>query len=136
MKSPRAWPCAARCCPILAILLGLEERLLYLLTNAGRRRAFGRCSDRDSDQLYHIRSRSNWPVQQERERVPGAGGPRAAAGCCAPGLVDRTRLCSGCGSAHIHFVDVCPHCQSLDTRRESMLHCFACWPCRRRIAVR
>lgn len=41
-------------------------------------------------------------------------------------LVDRTRHCRACGSAHIHYVDVCPHCSSLQIRKEPALHCFTC----------
>jgi len=41
-------------------------------------------------------------------------------------LIDRTRHCRACGSAHLHYVDVCPHCSSLQIRKEPALHCFTC----------
>lgn len=41
-------------------------------------------------------------------------------------LVDRTRHCRRCQSAHLHFVDVCPHCASLHIHRGASLHCFSC----------
>ena len=28
-------------------------------------------------------------------------------------LVDRTRHCRSCGGAHLHYLDVCPHCSSI-----------------------
>jgi len=106
-------------------VLGLEERLLYFLYERGPQTGFRPLLDRDSDQLYR------YPVAEQlacaQESVSQALEELRRRGLLrSEGLVDRTRLCSGCGSAHIHFVDVCPHCQSLDTRRESMLHCFAC----------
>ena len=42
------------------------------------------------------------------------------------GLLDRTRHCSSCHSAHVNFVDLCPHCEDLDIHKEPALHCFAC----------
>ena len=42
------------------------------------------------------------------------------------GLVDRTRHCLGCGGAHLHFLDVCPHCSSIEVSRSPSLHCFSC----------
>ncbi|MNZ59225.1 hypothetical protein D3C78_772560 [compost metagenome] len=41
-------------------------------------------------------------------------------------LVDRLRLCTGCGSGRLNYVDVCPECQSLDISRQPALHCFTC----------
>ncbi|AKJ31811.1 diguanylate cyclase domain-containing protein [Caldimonas brevitalea] len=41
-------------------------------------------------------------------------------------LHDRTRHCRQCGSAHLQFVDVCPHCSSLQIRKAASLHCFTC----------
>lgn len=41
-------------------------------------------------------------------------------------LIDRTRHCRACGCAHLHYLDVCPHCSSLQIRKAASLHCFAC----------
>ena len=41
-------------------------------------------------------------------------------------LLDRTRECPHCGSAHPHFIDVCPHCESIEIRKAPALHCFTC----------
>lgn len=41
-------------------------------------------------------------------------------------LADRVRLCSGCGSGRLNYVDVCPECQALDISRQPSLHCFTC----------
>jgi GGDEF domain-containing protein len=41
-------------------------------------------------------------------------------------LIDRTRHCERCGSAHQHFLDVCPHCASMHIHKGSSLHCFSC----------
>ncbi|VVP48769.1 hypothetical protein PS862_05275 [Pseudomonas fluorescens] len=41
-------------------------------------------------------------------------------------LVDRVRLCTGCGSGRLNYVDVCPECQALDISRQPSLHCFTC----------
>ncbi|MDH4607814.1 diguanylate cyclase [Pseudomonas sp. BN102] len=41
-------------------------------------------------------------------------------------LLDRLRLCTGCGSGRLNYVDVCPECQALDIGRQPSLHCFTC----------
>ncbi|RON09786.1 diguanylate cyclase [Pseudomonas brassicacearum] len=41
-------------------------------------------------------------------------------------LVDRIRLCSGCGSGRLNYIDVCAECQALDISRQPSLHCFTC----------
>ncbi len=41
-------------------------------------------------------------------------------------LRDRVRLCAGCGSGHLNYVDVCPECHALDIVRQPSLHCFTC----------
>jgi len=42
------------------------------------------------------------------------------------GLIDRIRMCKGCGSSHLNFVDVCPECNCLDIKRQPAIHCFTC----------
>lgn len=42
------------------------------------------------------------------------------------GLIDRIRTCSGCASARINFVDVCPECTHIDIERSASLHCYTC----------
>lgn len=41
-------------------------------------------------------------------------------------LIDRVRLCTGCGSGRLNYVDVCPECEALDISRQPSLHCFTC----------
>ena len=41
-------------------------------------------------------------------------------------LIDRMRLCSACGGAHLNFVDVCPNCSSIDIAETIFLHCHTC----------
>lgn len=41
-------------------------------------------------------------------------------------LLDRTRECPHCGSAHPHFIDVCPQCESIEIHKTAALHCFTC----------
>ena len=41
-------------------------------------------------------------------------------------LLDRVRLCGGCGSGRLNYVDVCPECHALDIVRQPSLHCFTC----------
>jgi len=41
-------------------------------------------------------------------------------------LLDRVRLCVGCGSGRLNYVDVCPECQTLEIARQPSLHCFTC----------
>lgn len=41
-------------------------------------------------------------------------------------LVDRTRHCRRCHGAHLHFLDVCPQCSSIQIARAEALHCFTC----------
>lgn len=41
-------------------------------------------------------------------------------------LIDRTRHCRSCASAHLHFLDVCPHCSSIHVGKSASLHCFSC----------
>jgi hypothetical protein len=41
-------------------------------------------------------------------------------------LVDRTRHCRQCASAHLHYLDVCPGCTSIHIRKGASLHCFTC----------
>ena len=41
-------------------------------------------------------------------------------------LVDRIRLCPGCGKGHLNFLDRCPNCQGIDIHQHDFLHCFAC----------
>lgn len=41
-------------------------------------------------------------------------------------LVDRVRLCNGCHSAHLNFVDVCPECSHIAIQAKPAVHCFTC----------
>lgn len=51
----------------------------------------------------------------------------SAAGWLAPlRLLDRLRRCARCHSTHLNYVDVCPHCRSLEIVETRFLHCFTC----------
>lgn len=41
-------------------------------------------------------------------------------------LIDRTRHCPSCGSAHHNYIDVCPACASIAIAMTPTLHCFIC----------
>jgi GGDEF domain-containing protein len=41
-------------------------------------------------------------------------------------LVDRTRHCRTCSSAHLHYLDVCPQCHGMEIRASESVHCFTC----------
>ncbi len=41
-------------------------------------------------------------------------------------IITRLRFCPHCRSGHLNYIDVCPQCKSLDTERQSSLHCFNC----------
>ena len=41
-------------------------------------------------------------------------------------LVERLRLCPGCGGAHLLFVDTCPNCGRIDIAADESIHCFRC----------
>lgn len=48
-------------------------------------------------------------------------------GWLEPGeLLDRIRLCRGCNSGRLNYVDVCPSCNALEIIRQPSLHCFTC----------
>lgn len=50
-----------------------------------------------------------------------------AKGLLAPlKIVDRIRLCKGCHSSRLNYVDVCPECNHLDIQRQPAIHCFTC----------
>jgi GGDEF domain-containing protein/Zn-finger nucleic acid-binding protein len=41
-------------------------------------------------------------------------------------LIDRTRHCRTCSSAHLHYLDVCPQCRGIEIRASESVHCFTC----------
>lgn len=41
-------------------------------------------------------------------------------------LIDRTRHCRSCSSAHMHYLDVCPQCRGIEIRASESVHCFTC----------
>ena len=111
--------------PDASEFVGLEERLLFFLYERGMQASLTPLLDRNSTQLYR------YPVADllafEHEDGLQAVDALVRRGLLRDdGLVDRTRHCNSCHSAHIHFVDLCPHCEDIDIRKESALHCFAC----------
>jgi len=102
----------------------LEERVLYFLYVRDAMELAPQCT-LTHPMLYH------YPVVDalaQRGEDPGAGlATLVRRKLLEPAqLVDRTRHCRTCGSAHIHYIDVCPHCSSLQIRKEASLHCFSC----------
>lgn len=41
-------------------------------------------------------------------------------------LIDRIRQCKKCNSGHVNYIDLCPHCRSIDIEMRTSLHCFNC----------
>ena len=41
-------------------------------------------------------------------------------------VINRLRHCAGCESPYLNYVDLCPHCQSVEIENVRALHCFAC----------
>ncbi|MDO5114647.1 MAG: hypothetical protein Q4D58_00980 [Synergistaceae bacterium] len=41
-------------------------------------------------------------------------------------IYDRIRLCPKCQTGMLNYVDICPHCGSLDIAKKKMIHCFTC----------
>lgn len=97
--------------------------------------------------LYFLQVRDGAELQPERDRrhrmlyryplADALASPHDDVGTCLAtlqrrgllepvGLIDRTRHCPRCNSAHIHFVDVCPLCAGLDIRETAALPCFDC----------
>ena len=97
--------------------------------------------------LYHLLVRERATLRPERDRrhrmlyryplAEALASPHDDVGTCLATLqrrellepavlVDRTRHCRRCNSAHLHFVHVCPHCCSLDIRETAALPCFEC----------
>ena len=102
----------------------LEERVLYFLYL------------RDNAELQPVCDRSD-PMLYRYPMVDALARPGEDTADCLAALtrrkllepstlIDRTRHCRNCGCAHIHYLDICPHCSSLHIRKEPSLHCFAC----------
>ena len=105
--------------------VGLEERLLFFLYERGLQVGLQPQLDRNSAQLYRYPVADLLAFEHEDAfRVVDALRRRGL--LRDDGLVDRTRHCNSCHSAHVNFVDLCPHCENLDIHKEAALHCFAC----------
>ncbi|MDR1648450.1 MAG: diguanylate cyclase, partial [Zoogloeaceae bacterium] len=103
----------------------LDERLLYFLYARGAQATLVPLRDRDSPRLYRypvaeLLAQKHEDIAQTVEELQRRGLLEAVT------LLDRTRHCRQCGSAHIHFLDVCPHCGSIDIHQSLALHCFSC----------
>lgn len=104
--------------------LYFDERVLFFLYLRDNAELQPVC-DRSSHQLYR------YPMVEALAREG-----EDAADCLAtltrrrllePALlVDRTRHCRSCGGAHLHYLDVCPHCSSIHIGKAASLHCFSC----------
>lgn len=105
--------------------VGLEERLLFFLYERGLQVGLQPLLDRNSAQLYRYPVADLLAFEHEDAfRVVEALRRRGL--LRDDGLVDRTRHCTSCHSAHVNFVDLCPHCEDLDIHKEAALHCFSC----------
>ena len=104
--------------------LRFDERLVYYLYL------------REPAELVPLRDRHakylyRYPIVEALEQAQEDSGAWLGAlvrrNLLQPGtLVDRTRHCRQCASAHLHFLDVCPHCSSIEIRKGASLHCFTC----------
>lgn len=104
--------------------LHFDERVLYFLAQRDGAELTPVC-DRHSRTLYRH------PVLELLARDDEDAGAGAVALVRrslleAARLLDRTRHCRSCGSAHLHYLDVCPHCSSIEIRKSLSLHCFTC----------
>ncbi|GKT14179.1 diguanylate cyclase [Acidovorax sp. SUPP2522] len=113
-----------RSLPLDPAALHFDERVLYFLCLRDGAQLQPQC-DRASLALYR------YPMVEALAR-PGDDADACLAGLTRrrllepAELVDRTRHCRTCSSAHIHYLDVCPHCTSIHIRKSPSLHCFAC----------
>ena len=94
-----------------AAALHFDERVLYFLAQREGAELAPVC-DRHSPALYR------YPVLEllahQGEDANAAAVALVRRGLLEPArLIDRTRHCRGCGSAHLHYLDVCPHCSSI-----------------------
>ncbi len=104
--------------------LHFDERLMYFLYLREPYDLEPVC-DRSSKLLYR------YPLAQaiapDQDDIGAWLASLARRNLLQPGkLIDRTRHCRRCTSAHQHFLDVCPHCSSIEIRPGASLHCFTC----------
>jgi GGDEF domain-containing protein len=104
--------------------LYFDERVLYFLAQREGAELLPVC-DRHSRELY--RDPVLECLAREAEDAGAAVTALVRRGLLEPSrLIDRTRHCRSCGSAHLHYFDVCPHCSSIQIHRSLSLHCFTC----------
>ena len=102
----------------------LDERLLYFLYLRDNAELQPVC-ERTHVSLYHYPMAD--ALAHPEDDVAATLATLTRRKLLDPGtLIDRTRHCRACGCAHIHYVDVCPHCASLQIRKAPSLHCFSC----------
>lgn len=104
--------------------LQFDERLLYFLYLREPQELVP-VGDRNSKHLYRYPQAEalapqgedvgQWIASLTRRELLKAGR-----------LLDRTRHCRRCSSAHLHYLDVCPQCQSLEIHASASVHCFTC----------
>jgi GGDEF domain-containing protein len=103
--------------------LHADERLLYYLF-LREQQVFTPLRDRNTRSLYRF-PLADALVGDEDARPWLSSLTRR--GLLEPAsLVDRTRHCRKCNSAHLQFVDVCPQCASIQINKAPSLHCFTC----------
>ncbi|MDR1888284.1 MAG: hypothetical protein LBQ81_02715 [Zoogloeaceae bacterium] len=111
--------------PAAGELHTLDERLLYFLYARGVQAVLKPVGDRSNLRLYRypvaeLLAKDNENATQMLDDLVRRGLLEAVT------LLDRTRHCRKCDSAHLHFLDVCPRCGGIDIHKSPALHCFAC----------
>ena len=104
--------------------LQFDERLLYYLYLREPHDLVPVC-DRNSKHLYRYleaealvpesEDAGSWIASLTRRELLQQGK-----------LLDRTRHCRSCSSAHLHYLDVCPQCHGMEIRASESVHCFTC----------
>lgn len=104
--------------------LQFDERLLYYLYLREPYDLVPLC-DRNSKQLYRYPEAEALAPESEDAGSWIASLTRRELLQPAK-LVDRTRHCRACSSAHLHYLDVCPQCRGIEIHASESVHCFAC----------
>lgn len=104
--------------------LQFDERLLYYLYLREPHDLMP-VSDRNSKHLYrYLEAEALAPQSDDAGRWIASLTRRELLQTSK--LLDRTRHCRSCSSAHLHYLDVCPKCHSMEIHASASVHCFTC----------